>query len=159
MGQWSERVPAVADLLNPALVAAIIATAAIEYDRRDGRSMPFELAFLVAPLVLHRDTRRALPVRIDSHLAKWVTDHEVLAAGFGARAKALVDPVREGMRFGLRHGAIYLDGADISGRLRSRRPAHIGDIREIANKAGFVGRWFTQLESPATAFALLGVEV
>jgi Family of unknown function (DUF6521) len=159
MGLWSERIPAVADLLNPALIATVIAAAAIEYERRDGKPMPFELAFLVVPLVLHRDTRTSLPVRVDSHLAKWVTTHEVLAAGFGARAKVLVDPVREGIRFGLRNEAIDFDGANITGQLRSRRPAKIGDIGEIVKKAGFVGRWFTQIESSATAFALLGVEV
>jgi Family of unknown function (DUF6521) len=159
MEQWSERTPAVADLLNPALIATVIAAAASQYESRGGSPMPFELSFLVAPLVLHRDTRIALPVRVDSHLAKWVTDHEVLAAGFGARAKALLEPVREGLRFGLRSGAIDFDGGNITGHLRSRTPARIGDIAEIVRKAGFVGRWFTQIESSATAFALLGVEV
>ena len=159
MEQWSERTPAVADLLNPALIATVIATAASQYESRGGSPMPFELSFLAVPLVLHRDTRIALPVRIDSHLAKWVTTHEVLAAGFGARAKALVEPVREGMRLGLRYGAIEFDGGNITGHLRSRTPAAIGDIGEIVRKAGFVGRWFTQIESSATAFALLGVEV
>jgi len=156
---WSERTPAVADLLNPALIAAVIAEAAIEYERREGTPMPFELAFLVVPLVLHRDTRTSLPIRVDSHLAKWVTTHEVLAAGFGARAKVLVEPVQEGLRFGIRIGAIDFDTGRIVGKLRSRRPAKIGDVGEIIKKAGFVGRWFTQIESSATAFALLGVEV
>lgn len=159
MEEWSERTPAVADLLNPALIATIIATAASQYENRGKSPMPFELSFLVAPLVLHRDTRTALPMRIDSHLTKWVTAHEILAAGFGQRAKTLVKPVQEGLRFGLRSGAIELDGGNIRGHLRSRTPARIGDIREIVKKAGFVGRWFTQIESSATAFALLGVEV
>jgi hypothetical protein len=159
MEQWSERTPAVADLLNPALVAAVIAAAASNYESRGGSPMPFELAFLVAPLVLHRATRTALPVRVDSHLAKWVTSNEILAAGFGARAKALVEPVREGLRFGLRAGAIEFREGRITGHLRSRTPARIGDIGEITRKAGFVGRWFTQIESLATAFAVLGVEV
>jgi hypothetical protein len=159
MEQWSERTPAVADLLNPALIATVIAAAASKYESRGGSPMPFELSFLAVPLVLHRATRIALPRRVDSHLAKWVTAHEILAAGFGARAKALVEPVREGLRFGLRSGAIDFDGGSITGHLRSRTPARIGDIAEIVNKAGFVGQWFTQIESSATAFALLGVEV
>ncbi len=159
MQQWSERTPAVADLLNPALIAAVIAAAASQYESRGDSLMPFEMSFLVVPLVLHRDTRTALPVRINSHLAKWVAAHEVLAAGFGARAKTLVEPVREGLRFGLRSGTIELDGTNIAGHLRSRTPAAIGDIGEIVRKAGFVGRWFTQIESSATAFALLGVGV
>lgn len=147
-----------ADLLNPALLSVVTAAAASEYERRDGGPMPFELSFLVAPLVLHRATRAELPNRYDSHLARWVNTHEVLAAGFGERARALVQPVREGIRFGLRTGTLALDGTALSGNLRSRRPAKIGDVAEIVGKAGFVGRWFTQLETPSTAFALLGVE-
>ena len=158
MRSWSERTSAVADLLNPALLAVVIAAAASEYERRDGGPMPFELAFLVAPLVLHRPTRKALPARFDSHLAKWVTTHEVLAAGFGERARALVQPVREGIRFGLRTGTLVLEGDALNGNLGTRRPAKVGDIAEVVSKAGFVGRWFTQLESSATAYALLGVE-
>lgn len=159
MEQWSERTPAVRDLLNPALIAAVIAASASQYENRSGDSMPFELSFLVAPLVLHRATRDALPKGVNSHLAKWVTTNEVLAAGFGPRAKALVSPVREGLRFGLRNRAIALDGARITGRLQKGSPARIGDIGTVVRKAGFVGRWLTQIESPATAFALLGVEV
>lgn len=159
MEQWSERTPAVADLLNPALIATVIAATASQYQSRGGTPMPFELSFLAVPLVLHRDTRIALPVRVDSHLAKWVTAHEILAAGFGARANTLVEPVREGLRFGVRSGAIEFDGGYITGRLQSRTPARIGDIGEIVRKAGFVGRWLTQVESSATAFAVLGVEV
>ncbi len=158
MRSWSERTSAVADLLNPALLAVVTAAAASEYERRDGSPMPFELAFLVAPLVLHRATRAELPNRYDSHLARWVTTHEVLAAGFGDRARDLVQPVREGIRFGLRTGTLQLEGTALRGNLRSRRPARIGDVAEVVAKAGFVGRWFTQLESSATAFALLGVE-
>lgn len=158
MRSWSERTPAVADLLNPAFLAVVTAAACSEYERRDGGPMPLELAFLVAPLVLHRRTRAALPKRYDSHLARWVTTHEVLAAGFGERARALVQPVREGIRFGLRTGSLQLEGTALTGNLRPHRPAKIGDIADIVGKAGFVGRWFAQLDSPVTAFALLGVE-
>ncbi len=159
MQPWSERSSAVADLLNPAVIAAIVASAAIQYERHNHTPMPFELSFLVVPLVLHRDTRSALPTRVDSHLARWLISNPAIAAGFGARAKALAEPVREGIRFGIRHGALILDGASLTGHLNRRRPSTIGDIAQIVSKAGFVGRWLTQLESSATAFALLGVEV
>ena len=144
-------------MLNPALVAALTAAAASEYERRGGDAMPFEFAFLIAPLVLHSDTRAQLPNRVDSHLSKWVVEHQVLMAGFGPRARATVEPVREGIRFGLRTGALELTDAALVGHPAKRRPARVGDIAEIYAKAGFVGRWLTQLESPTTAFALLGV--
>lgn len=144
-------------MLNPALLAVVTAGAASEYERRSGEPMPFPLAFITAPLVLHHATREALPNRVDSHLSKWVIDNPALVAGFGARAKALVDPVREGVRFGLRAGALTLDGDCLVGETRGK-PAKIGDVGDIIARAGFTGRWFTQSDSPATVFALLGVE-
>lgn len=159
MQQWSRRNPAVADLLNPALVATVIATAADQYERNAAQPMPFELSFLLTPLVLHRDTRLSLPQRTNSHLTKWVSSHGVLAAGFGARAKSLVEPTREGLRFGVRGGAIEIDGVSLTAHMTLNRPALIGDIADVVKKSGFVGRWFTKLDSPATAFALLGVTV
>lgn len=159
MKQWNKRNPAVADLLNPALVSTIVASAADQYGRNAAGPMPFELSFLLTPLVLHRDTRLSLPQRTDSHLTKWVSSHAVLAAGFGARAKSLVEPTREGLRFGVREGVIVFDGRTITGLIGSTRPARIGDVADVMKKAGFVGRWFAKLDSPTTAFALLGVTV
>jgi hypothetical protein len=154
---WEQRTSAVADMLNPALLAAITAGAASEYQRRAQEPMPFPLAFITPPLVLHYDTRRVLPSRVDSHLSKWVVDHPAIVVGFGARARALVDPVREGIRFGLRTRALTLEEGALVGRTRGT-PARLGDVRDIMAKAGFTGRWFTQSDSPATVFALLGVE-
>lgn len=155
--QWNERTPAVAEMLNPAFLSVIIGAAAIDYQQRATKPLPFPLAFLVAPLVLHRDTREQLPKRVDSHMSKWVMSHEVIAAGFGDRARILVEPVREGIRFGLRTGALKLVDGDLAGNLANRRPAKIGDIALIHRKAAFVGRWLSQLDTPTTAFALLGV--
>ena len=61
MRAWADRPPEVAALLNPAQLAAISAAAASQYERASRQAMPWPLAFLVAPLVLHRGTREALP--------------------------------------------------------------------------------------------------
>jgi hypothetical protein len=158
MRQWEDRSPAVADMLNPALLAAVIAAAASEYTRLSDEPMPYGYAFLVAPLVLHHDTRAALPTSANSHLARWLANHEVIAAGFGERARALTHPVREGIRLGLRTGTLRIENGALYGTLATRtRPARIGDIANVILKSGFVGRWLTKLDRPATAFALFGV--
>src|SRR5258705_13710809 len=96
---WSARSPAVATMLNPALLAAVAAAAAEEYERAADDPMPWALSFLVAPLVLHRATREALPKSTRSHLSTWVTNNPILRAGFPQRAQSLTGPVREGLRF------------------------------------------------------------
>lgn len=149
-------------MLNPALLAVITAAASIQYERSSEQSMPWSLAFLVAPLVLHRSTREALPTTTRTHLGAWVAQHPVEHAGFARRALSLRDFVLEGVRFGLANGLL---NADDEGRLTGTlatgkgRKSLNGDseVGQIVARAGFVGRWLTKIDQPATAFVMLGV--
>jgi hypothetical protein len=86
MRPWADRSPEAAALLNPALLAAISAAAASQYERASDEAMPWPLTFLVAPLVLHRGTREALPRDTRTHLPAWVADNPVIrAASLGGR--------------------------------------------------------------------------
>jgi hypothetical protein len=158
MRAWPDRPPEVAALLNPALLAAISAAAASQYERASRQAMPWPLAFLIAPLVLHRGTREALPRDTRTHLPAWVAGNPVIRAGVPRRAQELTGMVREGLRFGMTHGALEVTG---DGGIRSAvpftRPVQGGDSAEIIRSAGLVGRWFTKADQPATIFALLGV--
>ncbi len=146
-------------MLNPALLAVIIAGAAEQHQYVSGELMPWEYSFIAAPLVLHRDTRRELPKRIDSHFTKWIVENPVLVSGFGARAESLVPYVREGLRFGLRLGSLRLEndgtleGAISKSAVLKKSP----ELAEIVQASGFVGRWFTTAERSASVFGLLGV--
>lgn len=146
-------------MLNPALLAAVTAAAASEYERADGEPMPWPLAYLVAPLVLHRGTRNALPKTTRTHLGNWVSQNPVIHAGIPARAQSLAKPVREGLRFGLAHGALQVDA---QGRLKGdvaapEKKVATSEVDQIIAKAGLVGKWFAKIDQPATAFAVLGV--
>lgn len=146
-------------MLNPALIAATIAVSAEQYEQRSGHPLPSSMPFIVAPLVLHRETREALPRRISTHWPRWVADHPVLQAGFAPRALSLVGPVRDGLRFGMRVGAFTVtEGGGLTGALERGVPtSEPGDASSIVRSAAFVGRWLTKLDQPATVFALLGV--
>jgi hypothetical protein len=125
------------------------------YERESG-PMSWPLAFLVPPIVLHRPTRDALPRDTRTHLSTWVTREPVLRAGFPARATAMTPLVREGLRFGLRHGALTTAGGRISGAALEHSPP--GELRAMLRTAGLVGRWFAKTDQPSTVFALLGVQ-
>lgn len=146
-------------MLNPALLATITAAAAIEYERAGDEPMPWPLAFLVVPLVMHRGTREALPRTTATHLGSWVAKNPVLHAGLPARAQSLAGPVREGLRFGLAHGALTVEEhGKLSGELADRpKRAASTEADLMITKAGLVGKWLSKLDQPATAFALLGV--
>src|SRR4051794_20248722 len=86
---WRDRQQVPAAYLNPALVATVLAAASDGYRTERRRTMSWPLAFLVAPLVLHRTTRQALPRTTATHLTAWVSRNAALHAGFPARARSL----------------------------------------------------------------------
>lgn len=154
MTLWTERPRVEATLLNPALLAVLLAAAAEDYDTPTA-GMPWPLAFLVLPLVLHRPTRDALPRDTRTHLSTWIRREPVLRAGFPERAAAMVPRTREGLRFGLRAGVLGIDGANLIGHLTSEPPP--GELRQLIRSARLVGRWLAKSDQPSTPFALLGV--
>lgn len=145
-------------MLNPSVVAVILGRSAFGFARESRSDMPWALSFVVAPLVLHRGTRAALPSRVSTHLPAWVSREPAVRAGFPLRAASLVGPVRAGLRFGLRHDMLSLNGA-LLGATQMRPPADEPELVELMTKATFVGRWLSKLERPSTAFALFGVSV
>jgi hypothetical protein len=153
------RSPVGRAMLNPALLTVIATAAAEEYHRAAKEPMPWALMFLVPPMVLHRDTREALPRTTATHWSTWVGRNPVLLSGYPLRARSLVEPTRAGLRFGLVQGVLAIDDDQrLRGHLRAKaRPADVGDVAVVLRSSGFVGKWLTKLDSPATAFALLGV--
>ncbi|MFD4612739.1 three component ABC system middle component [Streptomyces sp. NPDC058440] len=159
MTAWTDRSPISAVMLNPALMAAILASAAQGHEKETQQAMPWVLGFVTAPMVLHQPTRNALPTSTRTHLSAWIGKNPVLRAGFPARAQALAEPVKEGTRFGLAHHALTLEP---DGRVRSlyRRPRGFktpDELDHMLRKASLVGRWLAKADSPATVFAVLGV--
>jgi hypothetical protein len=146
-------------MLNPALLATVIVSAANGYQKETGDSLPLVLSFVVAPMVLHRGTREALPPSTRTHLATWVSRNPVIRAGLPRRALGLVEPVRAGIRFGIANGALRLDGDQLTASLPrwprgSERPK---ELEAILRSANMTGRWLSKTSSPATVLAILGV--
>lgn len=159
MTAWSDRSPIAAVMLNPALIAAILASTAQGHEKETEQALPWALAFVAAPMVLHQPTRDALPASTRTHLAAWTGKNPVLRAGFPARAQALTEAVKEGTRFGLAHHVLTLEAG---GRLRGayRRPRGFTtpeELDRILRKASLVGRWLAKADTPATVFAVLGM--
>jgi len=156
---WEERPLVIGTMLNPALVSVVLAAAAYRYESYGKLHMPAELIYIVAPLVLHRDTREALPKDNRSHLTNWVSKHPVLIAGFAARALELVPVVQEGLRYGLRHQHLALDqyGTLSSTYPAAKNPARLGDIKAIVTASARAGQWLAKTDSSATIYSLFGV--
>lgn len=148
-------------MLNPALLATLTANAALQYRSNSEHAMPWVYSYIVAPLVLHRGTRESLPRNIRANLNTWVAEHPIEHAGFAPRAESLRDFVQEGLRFGLRTGLVSIDSiGGLTASLASGKGhslAKDSEVQQIVARAGFIGKWLTKIEQPATVFVVLGV--
>jgi len=153
MTEWAQRPRLEATLLNPALLSVLLAPAAHEHEKAKAR-MPWPVAFLILPLVMHRPTRVVLPRDTRTHFSTWVRRHPLLRAGFPERAVAMTPLTREGIRYGMRAGILDLQDGTLGG-VALDRPA--GEVGQLMKAAGLIGRWVAKTEQPSTAFALLGV--
>lgn len=158
---WSSRSPITAAMFNPALVSITIATAANQYEETAAFAMPWPLAYLVTPLVLHTPTREVLPRTKATSLTKWASDNTVIIAGFPARAMQMAPYVREGLRFGLREGAIeVVSGDGLRGHVATQRQIRkaVGDLPVIYRASGMIGRVFGRAGNAASIYAALRVQ-
>lgn len=156
---WDERPSLTASILNPALIAATITWCVARYSDAEPSGMPWELSYLVPPLVLHHDTRKVLPRSAASHLASWSTKNRGVLAGFPDRSRRFHPHVNEGVRFGLRTGLLTMSG---SAHLSAAIPDGVrltadNELREILRKSAMLGVVFGQAGSSANIFTILGV--
>jgi hypothetical protein len=163
MSHWESRPQEAANLLNPPFCALVVALAVEDYVKSIPAGMPFALAFLVLPIVLHKPTRDSLPQRTTKALSSWLDEHEELRATFAERARALSPYVREALLYDLLHERLKLsdEGLLVAGsKMRGFAgfvAAATEEVKDCLNKAQFVGRWMCSAGNVPTIFALWGV--
>lgn len=154
MTSWSDQPPALAATLNPVLLGTVLAWGAGGYFTRAGRAMPWPLAFVIPAMVLHPDTRAALPAAVSKRLLVWRRENEELVAGLPARCLSLKPYTSMGFRAGLRHGLLVVEGAGLKSGMR---PADTPEeLAHVQRSAALVGRWLAPLP-PVTVLAQLGM--
>ncbi len=156
---WVEQ-----SLLNPAFCAWTLARASKGFEARRGTAMPFELTFVVLPVVLARSTRSSLPRSTRTSLQTWLFDNPLERARIGATAVALAATTREAIQFGCATGILGMSSQEVrslpldSARTSKIEKSMTRESREILDRAGFFGRWLAPIDAPATTYALLGLK-
>lgn len=164
MQPWSARVVEEANLFNPAFCATLLAKAADDFAKKANRPLPFALAFLILPIVLHRGTRSALPGSTVTSLLPWVQDNREQLVDFAQRVQSLQPFTREALLFGVQHQTLMLTGAGdvaVGPKRQSATEKRTGlftdEARECVDRAGFLGRWLSTAGTTATIYAVWGV--
>jgi hypothetical protein len=164
MESWPKRAVEEANLFNPAFCATLLAKAADEFAKKARKPLPFALAFLVLPVVLHQGTREALPASTITALLPWIQNNRDQLVDFAVRVQRVREITREAILFAAQHEILALtqQGDIIIGRKRQsvtekRTGLFTAEARRCVDRAGFIGRWFAAAGTTATIFAAWGV--
>jgi hypothetical protein len=164
MQQWQTRVVEEANLFNPAFCATVLEKAADDFRRKANGPLPFALAFLILPIVLHHGTRSALPGSTVTSLLPWIEDNGEQLVGFAQRVQRLRPITREALLFGLQHQTSMLTAeGDVAVGPKHLSPTErrtglfTDEARECVERAGFLGRWLSAAGTTATVYAAWGV--
>lgn len=162
MTDWEGRPFEVANLLNPAFCAVLLTSSVIEYEKAASRGMPYPLAFLVLPVVLHGFTRKEIPRSVATRMHSWLQEKPEMRVGFAERMRAMTPYTREAVIFCIQARVLRLNdqGEIIKGDVRIK-PGNWESGAEpnvCRQKAGFVGRWLATAGDLSTIFIMWGIQ-
>lgn len=160
---WSARTEEERSLLTPSFCATLLWSAAAGHYLEANRGIPFEVAFLVCPFVLHRATRELLPRSAVTSLPVWLQEHPLARSGIAERARLLVPFTKDALTFGGTRGLLRVSATEVIAMAGWKRRIDraltdtSNEVRACGKRAEFLGRWFARVGDGATTLALLGV--
>lgn len=163
MISWGTRSAEERTLLNPGFCGALLWQSAGGYAKESGILLPFDLSFLVLPIVLHRESREMLPHSISTSLAVWLDENPLTRSRIAERARMLAPFTKDALMFAGTHGLIAISDLSVSANADWKKKVDgilkdsSDEVRACSRRAEFIGRWFAKAGSPGTVMALIGV--
>jgi hypothetical protein len=163
MRTWTVRPKEEAYLLNPAFCCTTLAAAIYGYDNAKEEGVPFPLAFMFLPIVLHKPTRDRLPPNTRTSMPAWLQENSDARVLFYERLVSLQPHTKEAVQFGMlvdwivpRDGGLL--GTTLSESDVNRSILKLADeARECVMRARFLGKWFAVAGATHTVMAFWGV--
>lgn len=160
MINWEEKPSEIKSLLNPAFCTLILFEGVKSYRKKAKKGMPYEIAFILLPLILNRRIAKKLPQRSNARLDLWVKRNIDLKYAFMSSAINMKDYVSETIFFGLKHNVFEVsEGARLIDKKLQKNSDVTNDegLSEILNKANLTGKWLANNQNSANLFSTLGI--
>ncbi len=157
---WAERPVEVRALLNPAFLGMLVNDAARGYESEVRSGLPYILAFVAVPAVLHEPTRAAFPRGVNTSVAAFHRTSPEARVRLAPVAAQLSPFLREAIRFSTSAKVLSFGpgGALVAAKLnRAPRGMNTLEVSVLRDKAFFAGRWFARNGDPATILLSWGL--
>ncbi|KOP70272.1 hypothetical protein AMS59_20845 [Lysinibacillus sp. FJAT-14745] len=167
MNSWENRPVEIANLINPAFCGFLIYEFIKGHEEKVDSEVgtPYELFFLMLPIILHKPTKLVLPRSVSTYMHVWLQEKPEVRVGFALRAKELVPFTKEAIHFLMKREIITVNengNFKISGKIK---PSVINSLEndskmylsDYQNKAKMLGRWFAVTGTSSTIYTMWGV--
>ena len=149
---------------NPPFCCTILTASVVGYKIGNNHGMPFSIAYLIFPLVLHRYTREALPISSKTSLAAWIEENPTIKFKFFDNLISLKPFVGEAILFGTKFGWLSYENGFINTDRKNNQINNIafnksdGEVRECILRARVIGKWLSNSGTTETIMGLFGVK-
>lgn len=153
-------------LLNPAFVATLIGAAALGYEENVEGGLPVIYAFLVPPLVLHKETRDVIPKVITSKLPQWIHTNSANIAFLPNHIRELQPSIRHSIVVGVHFNILTINSM---GKIEPHENHNFSslpdeakksvEISDIVKRSNFLGRWLAVSGNQPTVLSILGIGI
>jgi len=161
--RWEDTANEAEYLFNPAFMALLQRSMVSSYVSSSGDGMPMILCFLLPPLVLHQETREALPRGHKTTMLTWLQGHREQLVTIADRVINSRSATRSGLIFGISHRCVTLKESLLEVGQVSIDEKAILDLQPTADmmdclvRAAFLGKWLHKSGRPETIFASWGI--
>lgn len=163
MKAWHKRPIEEAHLLNPAFCCVTLTSSIISYGSVEDAGMPFPLAFMILPIVLHKPTRDLLPRDTRTSFPAWIQNNAAARVLFYERVVSVKPYTREALTFGLIHSWLaiqekgnlhhIINETDVKKSSKTLND----EAKECVLRADFLGKWLALAGSAQTVMTLWGI--
>ena len=157
---WEKRPMEIQTLLNPAFCGELLLECIRVYNSRNG-GMPFNLTFLILPIILHGDTRKTIPY-VPKYLHIWIQNHSEILIDFPQRVRNMIPITLESISFILQTNSLLCDS---SGTLYFNEKAKLkkikhenSEVQDCVNKCNKLGKLLAKGGATANIFTMWGIQ-
>jgi hypothetical protein len=161
--EWNLRPITVAHLLNPAFCGEVIRRCAFHFKKTDDNNncLPFQLAFVILPLILHKDIREALPIKSSKNFITWIEENQSVKMKLPSLIKSIVPFTKEAIQFLMMYEVVRINEIGAI-EVIINSPKNIisesEEIMECYKKAELLGKWLAKSGNSQSIFINLGIK-
>ena len=160
--KYKDRTQIVANMLNPAYCAEILRSAIKAYNKESKNHIPFELLFLILPLILNNRFYDKLPKTTKKKFYEWFEENDIVKIYLSHQIKNLVPYTKEALLFLIYHEVVSIsdDGNIVyNTKFRAKKVKYIDNNKQkkIIKKSELIGRWLTNIGDSITIYATIGI--